>query len=174
MDWIFDFLDPDSRCLQQDQEWGFLFCSWIRIGFGFCDCWKKRYWLFAWLIFMRGPGPALAGAGPNARPRRGAPLSSGFMTSSCSVNRAIRPLESADISWKKWTIYLNTMARGPRRRGAPGGAGPMQLHRLHWLKTGPGGVKQESGCLFQCFWIFFDFVHPVIDCCILILPVVNV
>jgi len=30
---------------------------------------------------------ALAGAGPNARPRRGAPLGSGFMTSSCSVNR---------------------------------------------------------------------------------------
>jgi len=26
-------------------------------------------------------------AGPNARPRRGAPLSSDFMTSSCSVNR---------------------------------------------------------------------------------------
>jgi len=33
------------------------------------------------------PGPALADAGPNARPRRGAPLSSDFMTSSCSVNR---------------------------------------------------------------------------------------
>ena len=34
------------------------------------------------------PGPALAGAGPNARPRRGAPLNRGVMTSSCSVNRA--------------------------------------------------------------------------------------
>ena len=33
------------------------------------------------------PGPALAVAGPNARPRRGTPLSSDFMTSSCSVNR---------------------------------------------------------------------------------------
>ena len=33
------------------------------------------------------PGSALADAGPNARPRRGAPLSSDFMTSSCSVNR---------------------------------------------------------------------------------------
>jgi len=33
------------------------------------------------------PGPALAGAGPNARLSRGAPLSSGVMTSSCSVNR---------------------------------------------------------------------------------------
>jgi len=32
-------------------------------------------------------GPALADAGPNAKPKRGAPLSSDFMTSSCSVNR---------------------------------------------------------------------------------------
>jgi len=32
-------------------------------------------------------GPALADAGPNARPRHVAPLSSDFMTSSCSVNR---------------------------------------------------------------------------------------
>jgi len=32
-------------------------------------------------------GSALADAGPNARPRRGAPLSSDFMTSSCLVNR---------------------------------------------------------------------------------------
>jgi len=30
---------------------------------------------------------ALADAGANARPGRGAPLSSDFMTSSCSVNR---------------------------------------------------------------------------------------
>jgi len=32
-------------------------------------------------------GPPLAGAGPNARPGCGAPLSSDFMTSSCSVKR---------------------------------------------------------------------------------------
>jgi len=32
-------------------------------------------------------GPALADAGPNARPKRGAPLSSDFMTSSCTVKR---------------------------------------------------------------------------------------
>jgi len=32
-------------------------------------------------------GPTLADAGPNARPGRGAPLSSDFMTSSCSVYR---------------------------------------------------------------------------------------
>ena len=41
-------------------------------------------------------GPALAGAGPNGRPRCGAPLSRGFMTSSCSVNRAMQPSLSAD------------------------------------------------------------------------------
>jgi len=44
------------------------------------------------------PGPALAGAAPNARPRHGAPLSNSFMTSSCSVNRAIRPWQSAHIT----------------------------------------------------------------------------
>jgi len=39
-------------------------------------------------LFYHPPtGPALAGAGHNARPRCGAPLSSGFMTSSCSVSR---------------------------------------------------------------------------------------
>ena len=37
-------------------------------------------------IIPRLPAPALADAGPNARPRRGAPLSSDLMTSSCSVN----------------------------------------------------------------------------------------
>jgi len=50
---------------------------------------------------QRQPGPALAdaepmqdlGAGPNARPRRGAPLSSDFMTSSCSVNRVTIVIE---------------------------------------------------------------------------------
>jgi len=31
----------------------FSFCSRIRIGFGFCFYWKKRYWLFTWLIFTR-------------------------------------------------------------------------------------------------------------------------
>jgi len=35
------------------------------------------------------PGPALAGAGTNARPKRGAALTSGVITSSWSVNRAM-------------------------------------------------------------------------------------
>jgi len=43
------------------------------------------------------PRPALAGAGPNARPRRGALLSGCFITSSRSVNRAIRPWQGAHI-----------------------------------------------------------------------------
>jgi len=38
-------------------------------------------------------GLALADAGPDARPRRGAPLSSYFMTSSCSVNRVMIVVE---------------------------------------------------------------------------------
>jgi len=50
-----------------------------------------RYSLFTCGMLRKDPGPALAGAGPNARPRRGAPLSSGFITSSCSVSSAIRP-----------------------------------------------------------------------------------
>ena len=41
MDWILDFLDPDSGCFQQDQEWGSLSSSRIRIGFGFCFYWKN-------------------------------------------------------------------------------------------------------------------------------------
>ena len=34
-------------------------------------------------------GPTLAGVGPNARPRRGAPLNCGAITSSCSANHAM-------------------------------------------------------------------------------------
>jgi len=38
---------------------------------------------------VTGPRPALAGTGPNARPRRGAPLRSGVIKSSCSVNHVM-------------------------------------------------------------------------------------
>ena len=41
MDWILDFLDPDSGCFQQDQEWGFLSHSRMRIEFGFYFYWKS-------------------------------------------------------------------------------------------------------------------------------------
>jgi len=48
----------------------------------FCHSSVVRY-----TLSLLQSGPALARAGPNARPGRGAPLSSDFMTSSCSVNR---------------------------------------------------------------------------------------
>ena len=41
MDWISDFLDPDTGCVQQDQEFGFPSYSRIRTGFGFCTYWKN-------------------------------------------------------------------------------------------------------------------------------------
>jgi len=41
---------------------------------------------------MRGPMQDLS-AGPNARPKRGAILSSDFMTASCSVNRDTNMVE---------------------------------------------------------------------------------
>jgi len=40
-----------------------------------------------WAPVTAWGGPALTDAGPNARPGRGASLSSDFMTSSSSVNR---------------------------------------------------------------------------------------
>jgi len=39
------------------------------------------------MALTKQPGPAPEDAGPNARPRGGAPLSSGVITSSCLVNR---------------------------------------------------------------------------------------
>ena len=63
-------------------------------------------------------GLALAGAGPNARPGRRAqcmtqaraPLSSGFMTSSCSVNRVMIVVERR---YKGPTRELSTFANVP-------------------------------------------------------------
>ena len=54
-------------------------------------------------------GPALAGAGPNARPRRGAPLNSAFMTSSCSVKRVTIMVErryTAKHQHENWAPLL--------------------------------------------------------------------
>ena len=60
---------------------------------GFCDAqcqWLTVLVICEWPVQLYSEaGPALAGAGPNARNRRGAPLSSGVLTSSCSVNRAM-------------------------------------------------------------------------------------
>jgi len=35
MDWISDILDPDSGCVQQDQEFGFPSCSHFRLDLDF-------------------------------------------------------------------------------------------------------------------------------------------
>jgi len=48
---------------------------------------ETRYWQLRHRLWSYA-GPALADAGPNARPRR-ASLSNGFMTSWCSVNCAV-------------------------------------------------------------------------------------
>jgi len=53
MNWILAFLDPDSGCFQQHQEWGFISCSRNRIGFEFCFYWRKHFCLFAWLVYTR-------------------------------------------------------------------------------------------------------------------------
>jgi len=50
-------------------------------------------------------GPAPESAGPNARPRRGAPLSSGVIRSSCSINRTMTFL--MEIFSKISTVYEN-------------------------------------------------------------------
>jgi len=42
MDWILDFLDPDSGCILQDPVSGFLNKKRIRTGFGFCNLLKKN------------------------------------------------------------------------------------------------------------------------------------
>ena len=47
MDWILDFLDPDSGCVQQDPDSGFLNKNRNRTGFGFCNLLMKNglwYW----------------------------------------------------------------------------------------------------------------------------------
>jgi len=64
---------------------------------------KNLFDLFVnWHIFVfeMEAEPALADAGPNARPERGVPLSSDFMTSLCSVNRVIIVVE------RKYTVQL--------------------------------------------------------------------
>ena len=49
----FTLFGSGLRCLQQEQEWDFLSCSWNRTGFGIWCLLQKRYWLFAGLIFTR-------------------------------------------------------------------------------------------------------------------------
>jgi len=42
MDWILDFLNPDSGCVWQDPDSGFLNKNRFRTGFGFCNLLKKN------------------------------------------------------------------------------------------------------------------------------------
>jgi len=42
MDWILDFLEPDSGCLRQDPDSNFLNKNRIRAGFGFCNFMMKN------------------------------------------------------------------------------------------------------------------------------------
>jgi len=46
---------------------------------------------------------------------------------------------SARCIWQKWTIYPNIIARGP-----------MQLHRLHRLKAGPGPIILDAELYTTC------------------------
>jgi len=63
---------------------------------------KREARLFSIIFSVGDPEPALADAGPNARPKRGAPLNSDFMTSSCSVNRVTIVVE------RKYAVTTNT------------------------------------------------------------------
>jgi len=58
--------------------------TYVRISY----CVKLRF-LYCVKLRFEASGLALAGAGPNASPRRGATLSSGVITSSFSVNRTM-------------------------------------------------------------------------------------
>jgi len=84
------------------------------------------------------PGPALAGAGPKARPKRGAPLSSGFMTSSCLLSQPSYHLFDEDI--------LAGVANVWRMR---------QIWRIGWFEVAhciPIIVIKEDIRPFQCFY----------------------
>ena len=49
MDWILDFLDPDSGCDRQDPDSGFLNKNRTRTGFGFCNLLMKNG-LWDWAV----------------------------------------------------------------------------------------------------------------------------
>jgi len=42
MDWKLEFLDPDSGCVRQDLDSGFLNKNGTRTGFGFCNLLMKN------------------------------------------------------------------------------------------------------------------------------------
>ena len=48
--WIFGIRTPAAPT---GSGWTFPCCCWSRIGFTFCGSWNKRYWLLAWILFIR-------------------------------------------------------------------------------------------------------------------------
>jgi len=52
-------------------------------------------------------GPALAGAGPNARPRRGAPLSSGVFRAQSTVLWPFCHRAQSTVLWPFWWKYFS-------------------------------------------------------------------
>ena len=62
-------------------------------------------------LHLRYSEPAIADAGPNERPRHGAPLSSDFMTPSCSVNRVTITVERkiCSTTLANWTSATTTI-----------------------------------------------------------------
>jgi len=50
----------------------------------------------------------------------------------------------------KMNYYPNTRCGDTRSAGPPEVQGPMQPHRLHWLKAGPGEVHQSNQIMPMC------------------------
>ena len=102
-------------------------------------------------IIPRLPGPALAdagpnarpGRGPNARPRRGAPLSSDFMMSSCSVNSVTivverrYPVQHYHENWARLLMFKRKFVNS-------------EESALRW-QWNLYGVSTEFSCA-RCIW----------------------
>jgi len=54
--------------------------------------------------------------------------------------------------------YPNTWSGAPKGAGPPEARGPMQPHRLHWLKAGPGAGRAEVK--FSDYLISDDGIRP--------------
>jgi len=56
MDWILDFLDPDSGCVREDPDSGFLNNNQIRAGIGFEDRCQAKFltcYCFSVILLLR-------------------------------------------------------------------------------------------------------------------------
>ena len=83
------------------------------------------------------------GTGPNARLRRGAPLSSGFMTSSCSVNRVTIVVE------RRYPVQPGPAPGFSSRGSKKTEGGPKNQKRGHifkieyWMYVATGGPNAK-------------------------------